>query len=308
MKNKKLKSILCAVAVIATMPLGLTACKEKGKSIDVNAKDVYALSAVSSVNYLKNLETEPSVQGMSINATNSDTRPTNISDTDVEGMKNCLSMFDSIIQSGDVNHSTTKNTDVDKANYNFVMTITLPGTNENIKMYYNEIETETSREIDDEDEEVKVSTSLSGIMILGDSEFEVEGEREFETEGDETEASIEFTTRSKVNSGNYITIQQSVENEDGEYEIEYEYKIYENGKLVQETETEIESEDNKIELEFKLKENGVPGKTVYKITKGTSPNTFVIKYIINNVSDTINVIKVTDGYKFTYSNGFEESI
>ena len=309
MKNKKLIVGLCATAMLVPFALGLSACSKDNK-IDINAKEVYAVSAISSVNYLSSYETKKSTLSSNELLATAESRPTNLQDSNIQGIKNCLNLFDEVIQSGEINETTVKNTESAEniSEYNFVMTITLPGTNEVAKMYYNELETKTEKKIEDEKEESEVSTTLEGIMFFGENEFDVTGQREFETEGDETESTIEFTTKSKTNSGNYVKIKQSVEKENNEYEIEYEYKIYIDGKLVQETETEIENENEKIEVEFQLKNNGTKEKTIYKLKKGDAKNAFIVEYKINDTKDTINVEKLENGYKFAYSNGFVEVV
>lgn len=309
MNKKVLLTALCTTALLVPVATGFAGCK-KDKGLNINAKDVYALSASASANYLHHLDdATPTKSVASMSQEVAKTRPSAISNDNVKGMTGCLELFDNFIQGGGVNQSTAKNDEVgDLGAYTFKMTITTPTGNESMTMYYNETETKTEREIEDEKEEVEVSSKLVGVLVFGDNKYDVTGEREFESEGDETEASIEFTTKSKVNPNNYIVVSQSVENETGETEIEYEYKIYRDGKLVQETETEIENENNKFELEFKLKNGATLEKTVYKMYKGSAENSFVIKYTKDGKTDTIDVVKNATGYTFTYSNGCVEEI
>ena len=316
MKGKKILSVLAASALIAPLALCFTGCK-KAKKFDINAKDVYAISAVSSVNYLMNLEevktdTQNTATRYLDAAMESAARPSSLTDSNIESIKDCLELFDSVIESGKVNQATAKNNDPtgEFATYTFVMTINLPGMNESFKMYYNEVETETNRKVEDEKEEVEVSTTLEGVMAVGETRFDMTGKREFEQEGNEKESSIEFTTKSRTNSQNYVVIKQSVEEENGETELEYEYQVYNNGTKVLDLETEIEFENDKIELEFKLKNvtSGMLEETLYKITKGSAEGIFNVSYTINNTTDTFVVKKTTTGYTFTYSNNFSEEI
>lgn len=309
MSKKKILATLCVTAMAIPLSIGLVGCKkDKDKSNDfhINAKEVYALSAVSSVNYLLNLDnTSATVFGAEATS-----RPAYITDANVENIKNCLKLFDNYIQNGGITQKTVKNTETSgqTAQYNFVMTISLPNLNESIKMYYDEIKTETNVEIEDETEEIETSTTLKGLMLVGENAFDVVGKREFEVDGDETESSIEFTTKSKMNNQNYVTISQSVEQESGEHEIEYEYEIYQNGRKIQEFETEIENENNKIEVEFKLKNvtSGMFENVSFKITKTTIENQFLVNISVNNTRDVITVLKQSEGYTFTYSNGYIE--
>ena len=309
MNKRVLLTALCTTALLVPVAAGFAGCK-KDNGLNINAKDVYALSASASANYLHHLDGTKSTKSVaSLSLEVATTRPSAITDANVTGMTNCLAMFDNFIQGGGVNQNTKKNDEMgDLGAYTFKMTISTPSGNESMTMYYNETETETERKIEDEKEEVEVSSKLVGVLVFGDSQYDVTGEREFESEGDETEASIEFTTKSKVNPLNYIVVSQSVENETGETEIEYEYKIYRDGNLVQKTETEIENENDKFELEFKFKNGTTLEKTIYKMYKGSADNSFVIKYTIDGTTDTINVVRTATGYTFTYSNGYVEEV
>lgn len=303
---KKFLTGLCACAMIASASVGVAACGCKKEDGTLSARDVYALSAVASVDYLKHFEGgDAGVQAMSLVS-----RPSSLTDTNIAGIKDSLSLFDTIIQGGGVDQKVEKNASSDETlkDYNFVMTITVPVANETFKMYYDELETETKREIEDEKEEVKVSTTLSGVMIAGDVRYEILGKREVETEGDENEATIEFTTKSKTNPDNYIKVSQSIETEQGETEIEYEYKIYRGGECVQDIEVEFEDENGEFELEFQIKDRstGTTEKTKYEIKK--SGENFVVEYLVDGNSDTITVSVTDAGYVFTYSNGATENI
>ena len=228
--KKKIISIVCALALVGTMTAALTACDVKGgggnaEKVKVDAKDVYALSALTGAEYLD--QTESGATGAA-----ETTRPGVITDADVSGIKDCLNMFDDIISGGGITQTVEKNEDVEGLykDYPFVMTVTVGNTGITAKMYYKEVNTVTETEIDDGEEETEVSTTLSGVMVFDDKEFEVSGKKEIETEGNEKETSIEFTTKSKANPLNYVKIKQSVEVENGAQEVEYEFEIYENGE------------------------------------------------------------------------------
>lgn len=311
MKKNKIMAFIGIVAILTTSLLTFGACKGS-KPFNIDAKQIYAISAMTSVNYLLTKEQTPtSVNQMMVSDSNAtQSRPADISDQDVDGMKICLTMFDSVIQGGKVDQTTVKNpmTTGEFADYNFVMNITVPGSTSVVKLYYNETETESNIEIKDEKEEVEVSTKLQGVMAVDELRFDVIGEREFEKEGDETESSISFTTKSKTNQDNYVVVEQTVEVEDGEYELKYEYEIYQGGNLIQDVETEIELENDKIELEYQLKDGQTLKETVYKISKGQDENTFVVKYLVNNNRQQINIIKTQNGYTFKYANGCVEEV
>ena len=306
--KKKIISIVCALALIGTMTAALTACDVKGgggnaAKVKVNANDVYALSALTGAEYLD--QTERGATGAA-----ETTRPGVITDADVSGIKDCLNMFDDVISGGGITQTVEKNEDVEGLykDYPFVMTVTVGNTGITAKMYYKELNTVTETEIDDGEEETEVSTTLSGVMVFGDQKFDVTGKKEIETEGNEKETSIEFTTRSQTNRDNYVKIKQSVEVENGAQEVEYEYKIYENGEKVREFKLEIEDENGKTEVSFKMEIENVPEETEYKIIKGDVAGKFKIKYEKGKEKGFITVEAVEGGYKLTYNNGYSEVI
>lgn len=306
--KKKIISIVCALALVGTMTAALTACDVKGgggnaAKVKVNAKDVYALSALTGAEYLA--QTESGATGAA-----ETTRPGVITDADVSGIKDCLNMFDDILAGGGISQNVAENTDKDGEfkDYPFVMTVTVGNTGITAKMYYKEVNTVTETEIDDGEEETEVSTTLSGVMVFGDQKFDVTGKKEIETEGDEKETSIEFTTKSKANPLNYVKIKQSVEVENGAQEVEYEYEIYENGEKAREFKLEVEDENGKTEVSFKMEIENVPEETEYKIIKGDVDGKFKIKYEKGKEKGFITVESVEGGYKLTYNNGYSEVI
>lgn len=305
--KKKIISIVCALALIGTMTAALTACDVKGggnaAKVKVNANDVYALSALTGAEYLD--QTESGATGAA-----ETTRPGVITDADVSGIKDCLNMFDDVISGGGITQTVEKNEDVEGLykDYPFVMTVTVGNTGITAKMYYKEVNTVTETEIDDGEEETEVSTTLSGVMVFDDKEFEVSGKKEIETEGNEKETSIEFTTKSKANPLNYVKIKQSVEVENGAQEVEYEYEIYENGEKAREFKLEVEDENGKTEVSFKMEIENVPEETEYKIIKGDVDGKFKIKYEKGKEKGFITVEAVEGGYKLTYNNGYFEVI
>lgn len=299
--KKKIFTTLAIGALCLPLGLGLAGCGGKSSDVDVVAKDVYAMSAVSSVMYLDDLDAEAGAQ-------NETTRPSHFTEDDVQGVKNYLEMFNGMLIGNGLEQDVVNTPSDDKyfGMYNFCMTISVPsvgGETVVYKMYYNEINKETEEEIDDGELELEVSSTLDGVLVFGDEEYEVHGEREFEQEGNEEEASIEFTTYSRTNRRNYIVVEQSVEND----EIEYEYKIYQNNRLVSETEVEMEKERNHTEFELQFKDNGTLKEGVYKMYKRDNDDTFVIDYVQNNVREKILATISTDGITFTYSNGYMET-
>jgi len=227
MSIKKLVTTAIMGAMMVPVAIGFSGCNEKAK-FDINAKDVYALCASSSVEYLQKL----APQASGVNPLSSQTRPTIVTDEDIEGIKNNLSMFDNIVSSG-LRQNVSINTSQDPlyADYTFVMEISFPSLQgmDSYKMYYSEKNATTHEEIDDEGYEAEFSTTIEGVIVVNGTNYHIQGEREFEVEGKEKESSIEFKTY--LDNNNYIIYEQSVEDN----EVEYEYTIFKNGQKLQET-------------------------------------------------------------------------
>lgn len=295
-KTKKLKFIAIIAAITLCLPLALllTACGLTKKQ--VNSKEMYALSAMSSAIYLQQEQEQisavKSMKAVTLAQTLAD-KPANITDEDLAGTESCLTMFGDIIKNNGFTQIVEKNTNLSEGlkNYNFVMTISIPhlSNTNTYKLYYDEIDTETQVEIEDEETETEISTTLEGVLIANETHFKVEGKKIIETEGNNTEYSIEFKTYFDEN--NYVVVEQSSENN----ELEYEYEIYKNGVKVQKIEIEFEKENDKTELEFELVNinSGIKEKTTYKI-KSADNELFEISLNKNGEIQTFQA-KIVEG-------------
>ncbi len=325
MKKKKLLSFAVASALMLPAVIGISGCSCSSSTITTSkARDIYAMSAVSSISYLMENSNEP--MALRLDASNrllasseATTRPSELSDGDITGIKNCLSMFDSMLIGGGFEQVIVANTATDAllSGYTFEMNISIPTVDAEVdtyKMYFNEIKKETQTKIDDGKQEIEEDTTFEGVVVYGDEKFVVKGEREFEKEGNETSSSIEFITyrnRSETaivaDDQNYVVVEQSVEND----EVEYEYAFYSNGVKVQDIELEYEEERNSVEIEFQLVNltSGAREVTIFRLKKGNESNTIMINYTKNDVNGSITVtIGQNNTYKFVYSNGYEETV
>ncbi len=299
MKFKKLLTAALVTGVVATGALGFAGCK-KNDEFNINAKDVYAMCASSSVDYLKRLNSEPEPASSMVQFTTT-VRPSFISEDDEAGMKSSLLLFDTMMTSG-IKQTTTSNdgSDLrfDTSAYPLVMEITFPKASgaESYKLYYKEINSRTNKEVDDGKVELEVSSDITGTLVVDETLYTVTGKREFEEEGNEKESSIEFKTY--LDSQNYVVFEQEVE--DGE--VEYEYKIYQNGNKVQDSELEIEKTRRGYEIEFQLLDLALstPTTSQYKIYINQA-NEIMIRFTKENQTETISVTKTLDGYEFNYS-------
>ena len=318
LKLKKFLFASVAFVFVATAGIGLSACGDEPENTNLDAQDFYAMSAISSVNYLQGLSSaSQSSQSLFADTTTANTRPSSISQTDVDNIVSYMGMFQDMLSSDTTSYYTNgavSQDDVDYQDYHFKMTLTVPkinGGQEQFVMYYNEVNTETKEEIDDNEIELEINTTLEGVIVNGDEIYDVTGQREYEKEGNDTEVSFEFTTRSRVNTQNYVKIENEKENN----EMEYKYSIYNNGNLINETEVEFENERNEksLELEFVNNSNESQNKVKYEITQSrTNENVFEVS--VKNATNNNEIrerfsISITNGrYEFTYANGYTEII
>lgn len=337
MKRKnKILTVIASLSLCVAMSLGVVACASTGNGNSggktenpVTAKEVYAVSAFSGANYLISEGTsgETAYAGVSGGAgiffapyTYTDKtpeeivsqketateRPSDYTDESVNGIKNCLKMFDSLLLGGGIQQTVENNTaDGELGQYAFVMTV--KANEKEAKMYYNEVSSTTETETDEDgEEETEIKTVLKGVLLFGGETFEVDGKKELETEGDETEYSVEFIT--KKDDGNYVKFSYETEQERNESELSYKCVIYKNHKKVTEVKLEFEEENGKTDIKFKLKNNGSDDGTEYKITKKEGSDKFDIRHEFNGKKSYVSAEKTADGYIFLYSNGFSENV
>lgn len=309
MKIKKKGFFTLALALIvgsATM-LGLSACGKKTESNTQYAQDFYAMSAISSFNYLQNIDT---AQASTLQAQ----RPAEIQEEDVQNIAGYMGMFKDMLASDTSDYyanGVVAPDDQYAGQYHFKMSLTVPsldGSQQSFSMYYNEVYTNTDEEIDDNVLETETNTTLSGIIISGDDIYNVEGMREYEQEGKEIEIAIEF--RAFINDTDYILIEHEMEDS----EVEYQYTISQNGQReVTEVEFENSRKEKKLELEFVNSSQAGKNKVKYEITQSAN-NENVFNVRVKNAIDGVATgeaftITVTEeGYVFSYSNGFSETI
>ena len=143
------------------------------------------------------------------------------------------------------------------------------------------------------------------MLLSGENVYEASGKREEEISNDEKEFELELIV--KKSAEDYIKFAYSTENEANENETEYECEIYENGVRVQKTEIEIEEENGKTEIKFELEKGGKKDGIEYKIVK-RAEDKFDICRKQNKNKSYILAEKTAQGYTFTYSNGFSETV
>ncbi len=319
--KKKIITTIATITILSALSLSALACNGSGAGNATANKtfktsnDFFAMSAASGVSFF-NAETPdtvyaPTLRFMSAKSAETNetdeaapVRPAEFTDETVAEIKNSLVMFDSIVGGG-VSSSVEANGDTegDYSAYAYKMTVGFGG--ETAVMYYNETGVKTETEEDDDEVETETTTTLKGVLVSGANVYETDGKRKEETSEKEKEFKLELTV--KKSDKDYVRFTYGTETEEGENETKYECEIYENGVKIQETEIEIEEENGKTEIKFELEKGGKKDGVEYKIVK-RSENKFDIRREENKKKSYILAEKTADGYKFTYSNGFSESI
>lgn len=337
---KKLSKI-ASLTLAAALTLSVAACTNGGTSggssgggrqdgatkIEFKTgNDFFAMSAASGVSFLdtagsakragrrmrmlKNGEEMPLTQEQTEQPDQSESgqqpsggelaRPAEFTDENIAEIKNSLTMFESVVGGGV--SSTVEScgeADGEYAAYAYKMIISFDG--ETAIMYYNELNTKT----DADDDETETETTLSGKLVSGANVYETTGARKEEISDNEREFELELVIKKSENT--FVKFTYGTETEADENETEYECEIYENGKKIQETEISIEEENGETEIKFELKNGGKKDGVEYKIVKRDATK-FDIRREQNKKKSYILAEKAADGYKFTYSNGYSETV
>lgn len=328
-----MKKFMLLIAVVAVFfgAFTLTGCD--GKNDTKSYREAYLVSAIAGANYLETTQnfassacgreaesaffasakTEKGALSFALEdslAVEDAGRPEEISG-DIEALNGYVNMFDGLLSGNSLNAELDKpseSIDGEYASYAKKMVAFVAG--EKYVMYFNEVDSKTEIEIDDGEEEVEISSRLVGVLVNGQSVFDVSGKYETEREGTETETEMEFTTRSVNNPDNYVKVEQSVEND----EIEYEYSIYENGRLVSKTKVEWEDpefedddDDGGLSIQFGTTVGNEYSKTKYHIVKDKN-NLLKVIYKTEQTKGSFAIRQTESENIYTYLNGFEEAL
>ncbi len=308
MKKKILTVMILSLLLVACLA-AFVACNKEGTAAVTkpDSKQVYSISAVSSVMYLSAEHTgyEGGIASTS--------RPDGVTETTVTDVKTYLLMFEDMLTGGvpKITESAVDPTiDVEYADYATKLSITVG--EETYTMYYTEhAKNNADKVVDDDDEEIE--TTLNGVIVYGTEKYIVIGEKEIDPNDNEIE--IEFTTKSAENPTDYIIVEQEIERN----EISYEYTIVENGREVSSKEIEYGTDRNgRFKVEFEIEVSGVEKEVEVTAIDDYS---FRVEYEQDGMQDLeMTVTKVAEetgeggivisqaGFTFTYKNGYSEFV
>lgn len=113
---------------------------------------------------------------------------------------------------------------------------------------------------------------ISGVVVYGDEEYELNGRKTEEVDGDESELRIQTTI--KIDANNYVRVIHKVE----EDEESYQYDVVENKRLISKVKMMIEKDDDKIEVKVMSLLAGSNEQIIF--TKDTeTPNLIEVAYL-----------------------------
>lgn len=323
--------LVLTVAAVLFGAFALTGCN--GKNATESYRNVYLVSAIAGANYLQqSADASDFYAGVSADGSYfasarvgasglyvADTenasgetagRPEEIA-RDMDSFNRYVNMFDGLISGNTLNAELEKpdeSKDGEFAVYQKKLIAYVAG--EQYVMYFDETDTKTETEIDDGVEEVEISSKVTGVLVKGEYVFEVSGKYETEREGTEIETEREFVTRSFDTPDNYVKVEQAVESD----EIEYEYSIYENGRLVSKTKVEWEDpefedddDDKGLTMQFKSDSGDGYSKTKYHVIKDKN-NRLRVTYKTDSERGSFFIQQTETENIYTYENGYEETL
>lgn len=281
---------------LLTLVVALTGCStidEGVTEVKLEGNDLYAYSSYSTAALLNGF-TSPAVATNDVNFG----LMANNEETDVETVLDDLNVYYDMLENFmasdkdnvfNIEEKESSNTDYQKElNFSFN---TPNGTSQQYTMFYNE----------DED------GNLEGLMILGDSTYQLEGKRSVEDD----EEKFELMSIDVNNENNWVKMVLKQE----ENEVKYKYEISNNG-VVEETEIKIEDEDNEFKIKIKLESEDNENEFMFKRELNEDGNEEIkIKYEYNNEKGEIKVVKSQDEngnevleYKIKTGKGKERSV
>jgi len=256
-KKRNLTLIICAFAILIAVIFcifipnlfkkGALNNLDKFNSITTTS-DFYAYGAAS--------------VGSLVSSDNTENRTYSLSDNEKQTVNKYMSLVEELLSDGVIEHTDKKQKN---GNFEYVMKVKykdLLGEPVEYTMYYNR--TYLGGEKEDDEQESKYS--ISGVLVIGENEYEVEGKIEIESEEDEEEITTYFRAYTDENSYIEVLQENETENENGESEVEkkYHYSVYEKGKRIERTLVEYENEDGELSLKMTVEKDGAKDELRFK--------------------------------------------
>jgi len=279
---KKIKILLMSFAILLVGVWLVSCSNETQKKLVLNdTLSVYGFEAMSSVVLLDDMSTANSLSLAMNNPTRSSivrlgANNNEVTEAQIEQINNYLLIMEQML--AEDKPLTITNEESDREGFENKMVIVTKDIAKNqiqYTMYYNEIainEEEAEENIDE------VESSLTGIMIINDTEYEVFGEKKQE----EDELEIQFTA--KIDNHNWVKVKQEIQKE----ETEFKYTISNNGHISM-SKIQLEKTNNKTSIKLTFINNGLENKYMFKEEVEEDMRIIKIKCLDENISANIKV-------------------
>lgn len=283
--------IVLAVALVAALALGLVACNVGGDDFENNytpggntgiggntggnvsdnpsdgadndkfdsldtTEEIYGFSAASAGMIISAMSDGGAAVAAAVAAAEpsvADTPAGGTTDAVTAELDGYMALVESLLSDGGFTVTEEQSDRAEYAVKNVISYRDMHGNTLSYVMYYNET-LMPDYDRDDDPFEVEEEYAIAGIMIVDGAEYPIRGERSSESEPGETENETEFYVT--LSDTRYMLVEQSVEQEGGEYEREYEYSVYEGRTLVERSSFEYETEYNETEIKMTSYANG----------------------------------------------------
>ncbi len=315
-KSKKPMAVIiaAALAIVAVLAILLpyflnrsgkpSGAPSSFKPVTLSTVEFYGVGSVSAVKLLGT----GGVESPALNAG----KPGSDDDTvksDIAHFNRYYTAFDSVVGNGIALTKAEDNTDAEFSEYAKKLTVSADASagGTDYILYYNETVTDDGNKNDKQE----TSGVINGITIQNGIRYTVYGEHETETDGDEHEEELMLRITPEDAPSSYVEVEQEISFESGERETEYVYRLYENGKLKEETAVEFETEEKKgrTETEFELEFRDGKSKGKYKTKHNGTNGKTTVEYVVdgNKGSFTVAAVISDDGvlYKYAFPDGSE---
>ncbi len=285
-----MKKFLVSILLVSGL-LIFAACNTSSSDVFEATDDIFAFQAITAVELLADqpISTVQQISYLPLSDDSQNDEP--IVSDEITVLNKYLSMMDLYLGDNNGLNVTPESSDNPEYTYKITFTsTTLSGIQVVYTLYYNEVLFEESDQNIDEDDQTteplafneaedrlrdksfefedegNVLYVLSGLLIIGDSEYTLEGKRII----DENEKEI-LIMRSWVDHDNYVAVRY--QNEDSQKKFFYE--IVENGIVLNRSKIRILEENNKLLVKLEFVEGDAKGK--YDFMSETIENITYIK-------------------------------
>ena len=260
--------------LFTTMLIAIAACsgqlsdeQDQSKMFD-SSEELLGFAAVSTVTAFEGFNRETTMQDSTFTMLSAQENPFDIL-AEIDELEPYLKLVETFMGSGsgfEVNVEASEHEDYEHTMQISVRDIT--GEMVTYTMHYNETI------VDEDEEDGEYESVLEGIMIIGETTYELHGEREVEEEEEE----LKLTA--KLDDENYVTLYYEVEDEDDEFESEFLYEMFVDNQLVKSIEIEFEQDDEETEMELKFIEGNKESEYEFEIERDGDETAISIEFKI----------------------------